>query len=85
MRLPNITNHSVYKVSKQKRPNIETLIREHRFDLIINIPSPEGNGQTKTDGETIRELTVAQNIPLVTDIEVARHMSEKIKNHEHGM
>lgn len=74
-----ITNHLVYKVSEQKRPNIEILIREHRFDLIINIPSPEGNGITKTDGETIRELAVKNNIRLITDVEVTKHTAQELK------
>ena len=75
----NIPNQLVHKISTDKRPNIETLMRERRFDLIINIPSPEGNGAEKTDGEKMRELAVQHNVPLVTDIEVAKNMAEKLK------
>ncbi|MBI2989957.1 MAG: argininosuccinate synthase [Candidatus Magasanikbacteria bacterium] len=75
----DIVNKLVHKISTQERPNIETLMRERRFDLIINIPSPEGNGEQKTDGERMRELAVEHNVPLVTDVDVAKSMVEKLK------
>lgn len=74
-----IKNKMVYKISSSERPNIEALMRERRFDLIINIPSPETPNGQKTDGERMRELAVEHNVPLITDIEVAKSMVEKIK------
>lgn len=75
----NIPNRLVQKISSPERPNIGTLLRERRFDLIINIPSPEGNGTEKTDGELMRELAVRHNVPLITDVAVAKTMVEKLK------
>ncbi len=74
-----IKNKTVYKISSSERPNIEELMRERRFDLIINIPSPETPNGQKTDGEKMRELAVEHNVPLITDVEVAKSMVEKIK------
>lgn len=73
-----ITNKLVEKISTNKRPNIETLMRERRFDLIINIPSPEPSNGQKTDGERMRELAVEHNVPLVTDLEVAKNIVTKL-------
>ncbi len=74
-----IKNKMVHKISSSERPNIEELMRERRFDLIINIPSPETPNGQKTDGEKMRELAVEHNVPLITDVEVAKSMVEKIK------
>lgn len=74
-----IKNKLVHKISSEIRPNIEALMRERRFDLIINIPSPEGQNGQKTDGERMRELAVEHNVPLITDLEVAKSMVEKLK------
>ena len=76
----NLTNRLVYKISNQaERPNIYTLLRENRFDLIINIHSIGGNGTSKTDGEKIRELAIKNNVPLITDADVAKLNVLKLK------
>lgn len=74
-----IKNKLVHKISTGERPNIATLMRERRFDLIISIPSTEGNGTQQSDGEKLRELAVKHNVPLITDIEVAKNMVQKLK------
>lgn len=74
-----IENHLVYKVSQNKRPNIETLMRERRFDLVINIASPEDDEAKKTDGDVIRALAVEKDVPLVTDIAVAKNMVDQVR------
>jgi len=79
----NITNRLVYKISQEERPNIETLMRERRFDMVINVPSPDSNGVGKTDGERMRELAVEHNVPLITDIAVAKSMVQKLKQLQH--
>ncbi|PIR76514.1 MAG: argininosuccinate synthase [Candidatus Magasanikbacteria bacterium CG10_big_fil_rev_8_21_14_0_10_42_10] len=79
----SIPNHLVYKISSGHRPNIEALLRERRFDLVINIPSPHDNNGVKTDGQKIRELAVKMNVPVVTDVDVAIHTAEEIKQAKH--
>ncbi|OGH90684.1 MAG: argininosuccinate synthase, partial [Candidatus Magasanikbacteria bacterium RIFOXYC2_FULL_39_8] len=82
-----ILNRLVHKISTGKRPNIGTLMRERRFDLIINIPAAERNFVANTDGELIRELAIKHNVQVVTSIDVARHtvqeLKEKILNKMH--
>ncbi|OGH93774.1 MAG: argininosuccinate synthase [Candidatus Magasanikbacteria bacterium RIFOXYD2_FULL_41_14] len=75
-----ISNRLVHKISSTERPNIETLLRERRFDLVINIPSAEKNFQSDTDGEAIRKLTVKNNVLLVTSVDVAKHTVQSIKD-----
>lgn len=75
----DIRNRLVYKISSDERPNIETLLRERRFDLVINIPSAEKNYEASTDGEKIRKLTIKHEVPLVTSVDVAKHTVEKLK------
>ena len=74
-----IPNRLVHKISANERPNIETLLRERRFDLVINIPSMEKNYQNDTDGEEIRKLTVKNNVLLVTSVDVAKHTVQGMK------
>jgi len=73
-----IDNRLVYKVSTNKRPNIATLLREKRFDMVINIPSKERDYESNTDGEEIRELTVKSKVPLITSIDVAKHTVKEL-------
>lgn len=74
-----ITNRLVHKISSPQKPNIETLMRERRFDLVINIPSPETQNGQKTDGERMRSLAVETNVPLVTDVLVAKNIVKQLK------
>lgn len=74
-----IVNRLVHKVSSDERPNISTLLRERRFDLVINISAEEDKDkETVTDGKQIRELAVQYNVPVVTSIEVARNTVKKL-------
>lgn len=73
-----IKNRHVYKISENDCPNIGTLLRERRFDLIINISSPKIDKVVNTDGEEIRKEAVINNISLVTDITVAKHIINKL-------
>ena len=73
-----IPNRLVHKVSSLEHPNIRTLMREKRFDLIINIPSAERNFQSDSDGEKIRQLAVDSDITLVTNVDVAKHIVKQL-------
>ncbi|MBU1131039.1 argininosuccinate synthase [Patescibacteria group bacterium] len=75
----NIKSRLVYKISDSRRPNIITLMRERRFDLIINISSAERNFIADTDGEKIRQLAIEHNIPIITNMDVAKHIVRQLK------
>ncbi len=66
-----IATKCVYKASEKQEPNIATLIANHKVDLIINIPRGRGRDH-KTDGFTIRRLSIDHHIPLITNLQIAQ-------------
>jgi len=60
----------IYKVHEKYEPNITTLIKDKKIDLIINIPKDVYtlNG----DGFEIRRLAIDHHIPLITNIQLAQ-------------
>ncbi|MBI3236282.1 MAG: carbamoyl phosphate synthase large subunit, partial [Chlamydiales bacterium] len=65
-----VASRSVYKLSDQTEPNVETLISKHQIDLIINIPKSFGSSQ-RTDGFFMRRLAIDHHIPLITNLQIA--------------
>ena len=66
-----IASRCVYKASEKIEPNITSLIAGHKIDLIVNIPRGV-NGDHKTDGFTIRRLSIDHHIPLITNLHIAQ-------------
>jgi carbamoyl-phosphate synthase large subunit len=65
-----VASFCVYKNSDKIEPNVTTLISNRGVGLIINIP----RGLTphiKTDGYTIRRLSIDHHIPLITNLQIA--------------
>jgi len=69
--------HKLYKISAEKNPNILTAIHNRDFDLIINIPKNYAHS-TMTDGYMIRRKSVDLNVPLITNVQVAKIMAEAL-------
>lgn len=72
----------VHKISEpDRKPNLQDMLEANRFDLIINIPT--GNGENtnkeKTDGQIIREKAIKNNAMLITNVNVAKNMVEKLQ------
>lgn len=61
----------LFKVSAKKKPNILDAIMSKKFDLIVNIPKHYGSAIV-TDGYLIRRKAIDMNIPLVTNVQVAK-------------
>lgn len=61
----------VFKASERIEPNITTLITNRQFDLIINIPTGLAK-KTRTDGSTLRRLSIDNHIPLITNLQLAQ-------------
>ncbi|MBI2573597.1 carbamoyl-phosphate synthase (glutamine-hydrolyzing) large subunit [Candidatus Woesearchaeota archaeon] len=59
--------------TQETQPNLLTYLEQKKIDLIINIPK---NNQQKeiTNGYQVRRLATDLNIPLITDIKIARQM-----------
>ncbi len=66
-----IASRCAYKTSEKIEPNVTTLIANHKIDLIVNIPRGLGTNH-KTDGFTIRRLSIDHHIPLITNLQIAQ-------------
>merc|ERR1712084_185941 len=60
----------VFKPLVRREPNILTLLREGKIDLVINVPDSM-DSQALTDGFEVRRAAVDSNTPLITDIKTA--------------
>jgi carbamoyl-phosphate synthase large subunit len=65
-----VASRCVYKASDKVEPNVTTLISNRAVDLIINIPKGL-KMQRKSDGFTIRRLSIDHHIPLITNMQIA--------------
>lgn len=62
---------------EEEEPNIETMLKSGAFDLVINIPKNNGELELRND-YLIRRLAVDFDVPLITDIKVARRFTEAL-------
>ena len=62
---------------EKAEPNIATMLRAREFDLVINIPKSNGEKELRND-YIIRRMAIDFDIPLVTDIKVARRLTEAL-------
>lgn len=78
----NIPSISLNKISQPHlKPNLGDLLRANRFDVIINIPTGKKTTQKeKTDGQFIRKMAVTNNVPLITTVNVAEELIEKLSS-----
>merc|ERR1719240_106228 len=60
----------VFKPLVKREPNIRTLLREGKLDLVINVPDSM-DSQALTDGFELRRAAVDSAVPLITDIKTA--------------
>jgi len=67
----------LYKIHEQREPNILTVFREGKIDLVFNIVD-EQMRQELADSYVIRRFTVDLNIPLFTKIKQARLFTRAI-------
>lgn len=70
----------VNKISQiHLKPNLLDLLQQNRFDLIINVPTARRvKEKERTDGQIIREYALKNKTHLITDIEVAKKLIEKL-------
>lgn len=70
----------VYKVSEAgKKPNLIDLLKQNRFDLIVNVMSPENNNVEVRDGTEIRKWSVINGVQLVSEYDVLSNICERLK------
>jgi carbamoyl-phosphate synthase large subunit len=71
---------ALHKVSAKKSPDIVSAMMDEDIDLIINIPKNYSR-DTITDGYMIRRKSVDLNIPLITNVQVARTIAEALERY----
>lgn len=71
LREHSIQNVEVFKIAERTEPNINSLLRENRFDLIVNILTGNHSYDEASDSNIIRGLAIEHGIPLITDVDVA--------------
>ena len=70
---------------ESKEPNIATVIKKREVDMIINIPKNNRETELKND-YIIRRLAVDFDIPLFTNIKVAKEFIDAVAwEHERGV
>jgi carbamoyl-phosphate synthase large subunit len=74
----NIPSVLVYKVSEPRSPNIKEYLESKRVDLVINIPQHTSSAE-KTDGYFIRRTATDRNIPLLTNVQLAKRLVEALE------
>ena len=72
-----VETETVYKVSSGQEPNLLSAMADGKFEMIINIPKHYSRA-TATDGYVIRRKSIDLNIPLITNVQVARIMAEAL-------
>jgi len=66
-----VKNSKLYKVSSKKSPNLTDYLINKKLDFVIDIPKNYTH-QEITDGYKIRRHAIDMNIPLITNIQVAK-------------
>ncbi len=66
-----LDNTLVHKITEHRDPNILSLLRDSRFDLVINVLTGDADYDEASDVKLIRSLSITNNIPLITDPDVA--------------
>jgi argininosuccinate synthase len=75
----------VHKASEENRkPNLVDLLKQNRFDLIINVPSPGDNENEHRDGKQIRHWSVVNNVQLITDFDVLKTTVDRMQRSKKG-
>jgi len=70
----------IYKMHQKKYPNLEELLQQNFFDLIIHAPY-KNKPENAKDEEVIRKWTVKHSIPVVNDARVFKVLTDKLQKH----
>ena len=68
---------TVAKASQNKEPNLATMIEDDKLDMVVNIPKNYSRREL-TDGYRIRRKAIDHNIPLITNVQVAKLLIDAI-------
>ena len=73
----NISSRKVYKVQENRKLNVLEFINQKKVAFVVNLTERDPEEQQAlspkiTDGQLIRRAAVDNNIPLFTDLQLAR-------------
>jgi argininosuccinate synthase len=74
-----ITSILLHKMYKKEHPNLDDMLRQDLFDLIINVPYDNQFPEAKKDESIIRKWAVRHNAPLIKDLQTGKELIEKMK------
>jgi argininosuccinate synthase len=75
----HINSILVHKMFTKQSPNLESVMRQDLFDLVINIPYEKPSKEFVADNAVIRQWALENNVPLLRDIETAAAFVEKLQ------
>lgn len=80
MRQNGVKIESVHKARSGKKPNIIDYLGDKKFDLVIDIPKTYSR-EDITDGYLIRRRAIDSNTPLITNIQIARALTDAFEKY----
>jgi len=69
----------VHKMYEDKNPNLEDVLRQDIFDLIINVYHKNSIKESKKDENLIKKWAVKTEVPIVNDAKVLGELVHKLK------
>lgn len=76
-----IQNAMLHKIRSKLQPNLLGHLTEHKLDLVINIPKNYNRGE-ETDGYLIRRKAIDLNVPLITNLQIAKMFMMAIERYK---
>jgi carbamoyl-phosphate synthase large subunit len=76
-----IPTQTAYKFTDQKSPTAMELMQQGKIDLVINIPR-DYDTRGRPDGYLIRRKAVDLNVPLITNMQLARALVEAMARYK---
>ncbi len=73
--------HLYWPLQKQSIPNALNYVKEGKIDLVINIPKNNQKEELEND-YLIRRAAVDFNVPLITDVKIAKQIIEALEEHQ---
>jgi argininosuccinate synthase len=69
----------VHKMHSKQNPNLDDVLRQNLFDLIVLVPYDKHQKKAQADHEVIKEWAIKNDAQLVTDYQVTEKLVEKLE------
>ncbi len=70
----------LHKMQTKDHPNLEDMLRQNIFDVIIDVPYAKPTKGSEKDGEVIRKWAIKTDTKLVTDFAAAQRLVKELQN-----